>query len=103
MDSRKKTSPYRASQFENLSYSLTIVTMDKDGVLKVAYCRHCGNLNSSEEFFYDDFEPLPDCIKGVARFGESRRLAIGSLYCSRFKPSNYSMCIVKVQLDMVCL
>ena len=40
VDSRKKTCPYRASKFENLSYSLTIVTMDKDGVLKVACCRH---------------------------------------------------------------
>ena len=36
------------------------------------------------------FESLPDCIKDVAGFGESRRLAIGSLYCSTFKPSNYS-------------
>ena len=71
-----------------ISYSLTIVTMDKDGVLKVACCRHCGNLNSSEELF-DDFESLPDCTKDVAGFGESRRLAIGSLYCSTFKPSNY--------------
>ena len=40
VDSRKKTFPYRASKFENLSYSLTIVTMDKDSVLKVACCRH---------------------------------------------------------------
>ena len=63
--------------------------MDKNGVLKVACCRHCGNLNSVEERI-DDFEPLPDCIKRVAGFGESRRLAIGSLYCSMFKPSNYS-------------
>ena len=38
----------------------------------------------------DDFELLPDCNKGVAGFGESRRLAIGSLYCSTFKRSNYS-------------
>ena len=52
-------------------------------------CRHCGNINSSEELF-DDFESLPDCIKDVAGFGESRRLTIGSLYCSTFKPSNYS-------------
>ena len=89
VNNRKKTSPYRASKFENLSYSLSIETMDKDGVLKVACCRHCGNLNSSEELF-DDFESLPDCIKDVAGFGESRRLAIGSLYCSTFKPSNYS-------------
>ena len=28
VDSRKETSPYRASKFENPSYSLTIVTMD---------------------------------------------------------------------------
>ena len=36
------------------AYSLTIiVTMDKDGVLKVACCSHCGNLNSSEELFDD--------------------------------------------------
>ena len=77
MDSRKKTSLYGASKFKNLSYSLTIVTMDKDGVLKVVSCRHCGNLISGEELF-DDFESLPDCIKGVAGFGESRRLAIGS-------------------------
>ena len=39
--------------------------MDKDGVLKVACCRHCGNLNSSEELF-DDIESLPDCIKGAS-------------------------------------
>ena len=39
---------------------------------------------------FDDFELLPDCIKGIAGFGESRRLATGSLYCSTFKPSNYS-------------
>ena len=63
--------------------------MDKNGVLKVTCCRHCGNLNSVEELFAD-FEPLPDCIKGIAGFGESHRLAIGSLYCSTFKPSNYS-------------
>ena len=31
--------------------------------------------------FFDDFESLPDHIEGVAGFGESRRLAIGSLYC----------------------
>ena len=92
VDNRKKTSPYRASKFENLSNSLTTVTMDKDGVLKVACCRHVVTLtpvNSSEELF-DDFESLPDCIKDVAGFGESRRLAIGTLYCSTFKPSNYS-------------
>ena len=93
MNSRKKIFPYRASKFENLfstAYSLTIVTMDKDGVLKVACCRHCGNLSSSEELF-DDFESLPDCIKDdVAGFDEIRTLAIGSLYCSTFKPSNYS-------------
>ena len=64
------------------------MTLDKDGVLKVGCCRHCGNLNSSEELF-DDLESLMDCIKGVAGFGESRRLAIGSLICSTFKPSNY--------------
>ena len=29
-------------------------------------------------------------IKAVAGFGESRKLAIGSLYCSTFKPSNHS-------------
>ena len=44
----------------------------------------------SVEELLDDFEPLPGCIKAVARFGGSRRLAIGSLYCSTFKPSNYS-------------
>ena len=33
VDSRKKTSPYRAFKIENLSYSLTAVIMDKDGVL----------------------------------------------------------------------
>ena len=43
----EKTSPYRASKFENLSYGLAVVTMDKDGVLKVVCCRHCGNLNST--------------------------------------------------------
>ena len=89
LDSRKKKSPFRACKFENLSYGLTIVTKDMNGVLKVACCRHCGSLNSAEELF-DDFESLPDCIKGVSGFGESRRLAIGSLYCSTFKPSNYS-------------
>ena len=54
----------------------------------MAYCRHYGNLNSSEGLL-DDFELLTDCIEGVAGFGESRRLAIGSLYCSTFKLSNY--------------
>ena len=48
-----------------------------------------GNFNSSEELF-DDFESLPDCIKDIPGFGGSRRLAIGSLYCSTFKPFNYS-------------
>ena len=85
VDSRWKISPY------------------KDGVLKVASRRHCVNLNSSEELF-DHFESLPDCIKGVAGFGESCWLAIGSLYCSTFKLSNYiPMCIVQVQSDMVFL
>ena len=68
-------------------------------MVKVACCRHCGKINSVEELF-DDFEPLPDCIKAVAGFGESRRLAI------RLVHSNHPtilMCIVLVQLDMVCL
>ena len=63
--------------------------MGKDGVLEVACCRHCSNLNSSEQLF-DDFESLPDCIKAVAGFGVSHRLAIGSLYSSTFKQLNYS-------------
>jgi hypothetical protein len=88
----RKKLPVGPLKLEKLSYGLTIVTMDKKGVLKVAYCRHCGNLNSNEEFF-DDFELLPNCIKVVAGFGESHRLAIGSLYCSTFKPSNYSYAV----------
>ena len=39
---------------------------------------------------HDDFGDLPDCIHAVSGFGESRRLALGSLFCSTFKPSNYS-------------
>ena len=39
---------------------------------------------------HDDFGDLPDCIRAVSGFGESRRLALGSLFCSTFKPSNYS-------------
>ena len=74
MDSRKKTSPYRASKFENVSYGLAIVTMDKDEVLKVAYCRHCGNRNSSEELF-DDFESLPDCFNRLYAIGAFSRHA----------------------------
>ena len=42
VDSSRKEPPYRAVKFENLSYGLMIVTMDKNGVTKVACCRHCG-------------------------------------------------------------
>ena len=88
VDSSRKKPPYRAAKFENLSYGLTIVTVDKNGVVQVACCRHCGNLTSAEEV-YDNCGPLPDCIKDVSGFGESWRLAIGS-YCSTFKPTNYA-------------
>ena len=46
-------------------------------------------------------ESLPDYIKGVAGFGESRGLAIGSVVHSN-RPT-IPMCRVQVQLDMVCL
>ena len=49
-------------------------------------------LTSAErpEELHDDFGDLPDCIRAVSGFGESRRLALGSLFCNTFKPSNYS-------------
>ena len=85
-----KKQPYRAEKFNHLAYNLTVVTTDKSGVEKVACCRHCGSSKATEEL-YDDFGTLPDCMKDVAGFGESRRLALGSLYCRTFKPSNYSI------------
>ena len=56
VDSSRKKPPYRAAKFENLSYGLTIVTVDKNGVVQVACCRHCGNLTSAEEI-YDNLGP----------------------------------------------
>ena len=55
VDSSRKKPPYRAAKFENLSYGLTIVTIDKNGVVKVACCRHCGNLTSADMTILDHY------------------------------------------------
>ena len=59
------------------------------GQPRVGSCRHCASAERPEQL-HDDFGDLPDCICAVSGFGESRRLTLGSLFCSTFKPSNYS-------------
>ena len=70
----------RAAKFRNLSNGLNIATIDKNGMVKVACYRHCGNLNSLQELF-EDFGPLLKLLQGLVN-------PVGSLYCSTFKPSN---------------
>ena len=81
--------PYRATQFQYLSFNLSTAERDVRGQPRVGSCRHCA-CRASPENLFDNFGVIPDCIKAVAGFSESRRLALGSLYCSTFKPSNYS-------------
>ncbi len=89
VDNSGVTIPYRATQFQLVSYNLTILERDVKGQPRTGSCRHCAHRTSPENLF-DHFREIPECIKAVAGFGESRRLALGSLYCSTFKPSNYS-------------
>ena len=81
---------FRASAFEGLSFQLEIVTRQRGNVTQVTCCRHCSNLHGSSEQLFDDFGNIPACIQDASDFGNSRRLAVGSLYCSTFKRSNYS-------------
>lgn len=101
VDKGSVKTPYRATKFQGLSYSLTVAEKDVRGQPRVGSCRHCANKTTPENLF-DDFGDIPDCIKAVSGFGESRRLALGSLYCSTFKPSNYSYvhCSGKVGFSM---
>ena len=68
---------------------ICVVEKEVSGQPRVGSCRHCASAERPEQF-HDDFGDLPDCIHAVSGFGESRRLALGSLFCSTFKPSNYS-------------
>jgi hypothetical protein len=35
---------------------------------------------------FDDFGEIPDCVKSLKSYNDYRKLAIGSLSCSTFKP-----------------
>jgi hypothetical protein len=39
---------------------------------------------------FDDFGEIPDCVKSLKSYNEYRKLAIGSLFCSTFKPPGYT-------------
>ena len=82
--------PYRATTFQGISFNLCVVEKEVSGQPRVGSCKHCASAERPEQL-HDDFGDLPDCIRAVSGFGESRRLALGSLFCSTFKPSNYSM------------
>ena len=89
IDQFSMSHPYRATTFQGISFNLCVVEKEVSGQPRVGSCRHCASAERPEEL-HDDFGDLPDCIHAVSGFGESRRLALGSLFCSTFKPSNYS-------------
>ena len=89
VDQFSMSHPYRATTFQGISFNLCVVEKEVSGQPRVGSCRHCASAERPEEL-HDDFGDLPDCIRAVSGFGESRRLALGSLFCSTFKPSNYS-------------
>jgi hypothetical protein len=41
-------------------------------------------------YLLDDFGEIPDCVKSLKSYNEYRKLAIGSLFYSIFKPSGYT-------------
>ena len=89
VDQFSMSHPYRATTFQGISFNLCVIEKEVSGQPRVGSCRHCASAERPEEL-HDDFGDLPDCIRAVSGFGESRRLALGSLFCSTFKPSNYS-------------
>ena len=94
VDQFSMSHPYRATTFQGISFNLCVVEKEVSGQPRVGSCRHCASAERPEEL-HDDFGDLPDCIRVVSGFGESRRLALGSLFCSTFKPSTTLMYTVR--------
>ena len=62
------------------------------GIDTVSSCYECFTKLSKGQNFYlfDDFGEIPDCVKSLKSYNEYRKLAIGSLFCSTFKPPGYT-------------
>ena len=84
--------PYRATTFQGISFNLCVVEKEVSGQPRVGSCRHCASAGRPEEL-HDDFGDLPDCIRAVSGFGESRRLALGPCSVVHSSPHWMKMCI----------
>jgi hypothetical protein len=62
------------------------------GIDTVSSCYECFTKLSKGQNFYlfDDFGEIPDCVKSLKSYNEYRKLAIGWLFCSTFKPPCYT-------------
>ncbi|CAC5390818.1 unnamed protein product [Mytilus coruscus] len=69
----------------------SIQTLEKEG--KISVCKQCCNLtrSSSTEFnFFNNFSDIPQCIRALRNYADYRKLSIGTLFCSTFKPPGYT-------------
>ena len=48
------------------------------------------NCQKAKFYLFDDYGEIPDCVKSLKSYNEYRKLAIGSLFYSTFKPSGYT-------------
>ena len=73
--------PYRATTFQGISFNLCVVEKEVSGQPRVGSCRHCAsaerNCMMTLVTYQIAYMPLVDSVSP-------------SLFCSTFKPSNYS-------------
>ena len=83
---------WRARSFISPSSSLKIEKKWFESIDTISSCYECfTKLSKSQNFYlFDDLSEIPDCVKSLKSYNEYRKLAIGSLFCSTFKPPCYT-------------
>lgn len=69
----------------------SLQTLEKEA--KISVCKQCYNLtkSSSTAFnFFNNFSVIPQCIRALRNYADYRKLSIGTLFCSTFKPPGYT-------------